>query len=120
MRLIAHKTRLNPDYTQGVPVQRPTFSTATPEQIAEALTIVEQKSVKRGICATCQQPFTQLRYWQRFCSTKCRSRANNALIAAERVKVITELVEESQRLRKRIKSLETLIKENGLEAPPNN
>ncbi|HMX92328.1 MAG TPA: hypothetical protein PLY42_13225 [Nitrospira sp.] len=82
---------------------RPTISTATPEQVAEALIGMQN-------CVRCHKLFKPRRSWQRFCSDHCRNhynvqgQDNEPSVLKERLRVKDrqelELVRELAELRK--------------------
>lgn len=89
---------------------RPTLSTATPEEIAEAL--VDHKP-----CARCQRLFKPKRFWQRFCSASCRTVHHNEekdpVALQQKLQVAyrqeAELLREIEELKAEVKRLQALL-----------
>jgi uncharacterized OB-fold protein len=90
-------------------MSRPTVSTATAADIAEALLRTEgPKKLSPTQCPSCRKEFLPVRSWQKFCTNACRSahiRALEAIKKGEFNTAVRMLIEENKELRDEVERL---------------
>lgn len=85
----------------------PTLSTATPEELQEALLQVQCKT---DLCANCGKRYTPKTLWQRFCSAKCRNHTHNSS-AAGQIESLTVRLTAAERQNKELEKEVELLQE---------